>query len=592
MSVFDRFLERFLESAPSEEDGLAGMADEAPVDGEPVIDPLVQPQEPSDSGMDGHYAEIWGNGPLVTGSAPSPVGESVVGFARDLETGTFSPGTFSEVDGDDIQPLSFETATRETLPDNGPAFRPVHRNHESRDPSPDTFRSVDAQATNPIQQNPVDPDQDPDPIPDPDPVDDPVVLTGSVLTDHLEGGSGDDHLDGGFGHDTLSGFDGDDDLIGGYGRDVLIGDGGDDSLDGGYDSDRLFGGNGDDFISGGAGGDSLTGGAGADRLEGGSGDDVYFIGPEALTDVDVIFDASGVDSLRFDGVDPFEAVSLVIQEGNDLNLLYDAGGILRLLDFYDGQPIERLEANGEIFATKADASGGVSFHDFVTGSPDLILEGGSGTDTLSGGDGADFISGMDGADTLSGGAGDDILYGGSDSLSVYDRNDVIHGDAGDDKLYGGWNHDQLYGDEGADSLYGGFGNDTLSGGDGDDRLLGEFGRDTMDGGAGNDVLNGGLDADRMDGGTGNDTLTGSLGNDTFLFRRGGGADRVTDFTALSAGAAYADKMDLGDYGFAGFGALSIDEDSDDNAVIDLGGGNSVTLTGVRADDLSDGDFLF
>ncbi len=79
----------------------------------------------------------------------------------------------------------------------------------------------------------------------------------------------------------------------------------------------------------------------------------------------------------------------------------------------------------------------------------------------------------------------------------------------------------LIGNAGANLLQGFGGNDTLSG---------EGGSDTLRGGIGADVLNGGLGNDSLRGDAGADTLTGGAGADAFVFLKGSGIDRVTDFT--------------------------------------------------------------
>jgi Ca2+-binding RTX toxin-like protein len=116
-------------------------------------------------------------------------------------------------------------------------------------------------------------------------------LTGSDLTDQLNGGAGDDMIIGNDGDDGLAGADGndliagdagndalnggagDDILAGGAGDDLLLGENGADSLDGGGDADTLHGCMGDDTLTGGAGDDSVTGGADQDSLFGNEGDD-------------------------------------------------------------------------------------------------------------------------------------------------------------------------------------------------------------------------------------------------------------------------------------------------------------------------------
>lgn len=83
---------------------------------------------------------------------------------------------------------------------------------------------------------------------------------------------------------------------------------------------------------------------------------------------------------------------------------------------------------------------------------------------------------------------------------------------------------------GADTILGRNGNDRLFGRGGDDRIDGGKGNDRLRGDAGNDVLLGGVGKDTLDGGAGRDRMTGGAGADTFVFGKGDGHDRITDFT--------------------------------------------------------------
>lgn len=133
------------------------------------------------------------------------------------------------------------------------------------------------------------------------------TLDGGDGDDVLLGSGNDDTLRGGNGNDWLSGEDettstavstltGDDDLDGGLGNDTLVG---------GNGRDRLRGGDGDDALYGGAGDDELDGGAGLDVLDGGAGDDTYIIRESDLPTGDFIeFIADSQGSNR-----------LVIEEG-------------------------------------------------------------------------------------------------------------------------------------------------------------------------------------------------------------------------------------------------------------------------------------
>lgn len=124
-----------------------------------------------------------------------------------------------------------------------------------------------------------------------------------------------------------------------------------------------------------------------------------------------------------------------------------------------------------------------------------------------------------GSATLSGvrvnGTGsDDVLQADQNGSRVFalGGSDILIGAAAADVLDGGAGRDFVFGRGGNDNLYGGLGNDLLEGGAGADRLLGGTGRDHLAGGRGTDVL------------------TGGAGRDVFVFEKGDGRDRITDFT--------------------------------------------------------------
>ncbi len=137
------------------------------------------------------------------------------------------------------------------------------------------------------------------------------------------------------------------------------------------------------------------------------------------------------------------------------------------------------------------------------------------------------------------------------------------------------------GSDWADLLHGGAGNDALSGGGRDDMLFGGAGNDRLLGGTGTDYLFGGDGADRLEGGPGSDFLKGGAGADSFVFRaEEAGADRVLDFTPgqdmllfQGTGLTLAALLD---------GARA---DAQGNAVLGLGGGQSVVLVGISLAEL-------
>ena len=215
---------------------------------------------------------------------------------------------------------------------------------------------------------------------------------------------------------------------------------------------------------------------------------------------------------------------------------------------------------------------------------DLVLTGSGATathangraNTISGNEAADTISAFASADTVSGGTGSDVIYGN------YGQ-DVIYGNADADRLFGGKEGDQLYGGAAEDTIYGNTDGDTLEGGGGDDTLYGGQGDDVILGGAGDDALYGGL---------GNDTLTGGAGSDSFVFNDGGGTDTIADFSA-GDGDTIAIATDINGTGIASFTDLSGRlTDSGGNLVIDVGNGQTITVSGLTSATAAESSFSF
>lgn len=240
---------------------------------------------------------------------------------------------------------------------------------------------------------------------------------------------------------------------------------------------------------------------------------------------------------------------------------------------------------------------GPTLEQLIDSMDDDVFVGSNGADSLSGGGGNDRLDGGNGADVLDGGTGNDVLTGGfgQDSLSGGDGDDsldggtgadLLQGGAGDDDLSGWHGLDSLFGGEGDDRLDGGNGADVLDGGDGNDVLIGGRGTDLLQGGDGDDTLDGGHGRDVLQGGAGNDVLTGGIGQDIFAFTVGGGHDRVTDFMVP------IDKVDLTEFDLASFGeVLDHARDSDAGVVLDFDAGDSMTLTDVMKEALSEDNFL-
>lgn len=113
----------------------------------------------------------------------------------------------------------------------------------------------------------------------------------------------------------------------------------------------------------------------------------------------------------------------------------------------------------------------------------------------------------------------------------------------------------------------------IVGNKGDNRLSGLAGDDTLDGGKGNDILTGGAD------------------NDFFVFLKGYGVDRITDFVTTGA---QEDEIDL--MGFNGIGTFSEvmehAKNVGDNVVINFGGGDKIVIEGVQVENLEADNFYF
>ena len=330
---------------------------------------------------------------------------------------------------------------------------------------------------------------------------------------------------------------------------TIQGDGSDESLEGGERNDTIYGEGGSDYISGGAGDDTIYGGdsldylygrEGDDTIEGGEGDDEIYGGEGD----DTLDGGAGDDEIYGEGGDD----TLTGGEGADTFVIAAGSGNDTITDFTNGEDVIDLiempgvSGFGDLTITQDGEDVVIDLSEHGEGSIRLV---GMNLEDLGAEDFIFYVEGTDEDDTLTGGAGQDFLIG----------------KAGDDTLYGGAGDDLLDGDSGDDTLYGGEGEDRLIGGDGDD---------TLDGGAGDDVL------------------YGHGGVDTFVFRPGGGDDKIGDFN---------DGVDVIDLtaitGVSGFEDLTITADGG-NAVIDLSdhGGGTITLVDFDVSQLDVEDFTF
>ncbi len=295
------------------------------------------------------------------------------------------------------------------------------------------------------------------------------------------------------------------------------------------------------------------------------------------------------------------------------------------------------DPEGDLVTTGADTILAGDGDDTVraeAGDDRVLGEGGH--DLLVGGEGDDTLIGGEGNDTLLGDEGDDVFHGGAgnDSVETGSGNDLFYGDEGDDRVNGDLGNDTLHGGTGDDFLRGSYGNDEIhSGGtgEGDDYLWGGYGDDrfVIADGFGNDTISGesidevdgdtidlsavttGVTVDMTSGANGIGSFTDgtdttvfeeienielSAGQDTVLLADGSGADTVSGFEApTDNGDGTYTPGDLIDVSAMTVESeypvstrdVEVTEDGDGNAVLNFPGGETLTLEGVSADEISD-----
>lgn len=339
------------------------------------------------------------------------------------------------------------------------------------------------------------------------------IKAGDVFPYHdviqMHGYAGNDELTGAFLHpNEIFGGTGNDTLKGGAKSNLLDGGDGHDLLDAWIgDYAVLRGGAGNDVLIGGDGGGLLDGGAGIDTMTGGDGGDTYVV--------------NHVRDVVNESYQPYY--------DNDPN---PADQVNAWVSWTLGANLENLVLQGK---GAINATG--------NGLSNLIV-GNAGNNSLAGGRGSDTLEGGLGNDTIDGGVGaDTIRFTAGTAVSVnLSKTTAQNTGAGLDTIRNVENvmtaagNDRIIGSALANSLTAGAGNDILSGMAGNDRLFGQSGND------------------RLQGGAGNDTLAGGTGADHFLFSKGGGTDRITDFAdgidriVIDSGAEAFSQIKIADLG--------------------------------------------
>jgi Ca2+-binding RTX toxin-like protein len=309
-------------------------------------------------------------------------------------------------------------------------------------------------------------------------------------------------------------------------------------------------------INGGDGADVILGSAGNDIVNGGRDNDVAFLGAGDDTFVwnpgdgsDTVEGQGGFDTLQFNGSNAAEHIDI---SANGTHVLFTRDIAAITMDLGGFEKIAFHALGGADTITVNDLTG----TDVRQVAIDLSATGG-------GGDGA--------ADTVIVNAG-----GSADAISITQSgaNILVNGltaqvaingaEAANDTL-------QVNGLGGADSI------------DASSLAIGQI-KLVIDGGAGDDVIT---------GSRGNDVLTGGAGDDLFVFKPGGSADNITDFTA---GAGTPDKIDVRAFAAAGIHSfadiLAHTTQLGAHTAIDFSNSDTLLLLNVNKADLSADDFVF
>jgi Ca2+-binding RTX toxin-like protein len=415
----------------------------------------------------------------------------------------------------------------------------------------------------------------------------PAVQTGTEAADRLTGGELDDLLDGlggadvlvaGAGHDVLRGGAGDDELYAGD-------DAHRDRLEGGPGDDRLWVRPSDVVVFGRGDARDTVYASGGPTLELRAGIDPADVRLRAGPDGGLVVGLRGTaDEISLSGyfwnAEVRHGTVLAFADGTR----WDADALLARLDRTGSPGDDVLRGSGD-----ADSLSGGAGRDLLIGADgNDRIDGGEGQDTLYGEGGDDDLRGGAGDDLLVGGVGRDTFHVGLSegrdriadfgdgsitlgrpgdrlrfgegirpedirlSMNQYHELLLQVGSTGDSVDLGLWfsaNHvDSTATIEFADgtvwqrsdvaqrwhlehraaSWSGSLGHDTMVGHDGHETLRGLGGDDHLVGHAGDDMLVGGDGRDRLEGGADTDALHGGFGDDTYVFRRGDGRDRIVD----------------------------------------------------------------
>jgi VCBS repeat-containing protein len=274
-----------------------------------------------------------------------------------------------------------------------------------------------------------------------------------------------------------------------------------------------------------------------------------------------------------------DAITYALSGADAAKFSISAGGDLRLLAAPNYEAPTDQGANNQyvVTVTVKDVANAVDTITYTVNVADVAegtaIQGTATGQTVTGSAASNILIGLGGNDTVNGQAGNDTIV-----ATLTDGNDTYNGGADSDTL------DMSAMTVAATiNLTTGTATSTQSGTDTLTAI------ENAIGGSGADTITGSASANRLSGGVGADTLTGAAGSDTFVFGAGFGADKITDFGDV---AGNQDMIDFAGFGFTDVASvLTHVVQTGADTVIDLGGGNVLTLAGFTAANFGVDDFF-
>ncbi len=305
---------------------------------------------------------------------------------------------------------------------------------------------------------------------------------------------------GGSGNDVVKGWIYSDRLDGGLGADKLYGGGG---------ADQLFGHNGNLLLDGGTGADIITIDGYVDQIDGGT--DLTAGGAADYKVIDKLYitGTAGFDSAGHVG--NIRNVEQIWVNAGLSPITFSHNDDPQSVTWLNGGTTPEVTYGQQIYVVDVPKAGGGFLGATITGTEFAdSIRGGSGDDHIIGNKGDDVLRGGSGDDILEGGIGSDKLYGedGNDHFIVHSGPSqqpdlLIDGGSGNDSL--NLNEQFYFGDLVADFSSG----STVINGTAFVSIEQLF----YDGAQGSDTVTGTFSADKINGRSGDDFIAGAGGDD-------------------------------------------------------------------------------